>query len=438
MASLFFYGYWNISYLPLIIASIVLNYFISRLIVNAEGCVAGVSLKKIYLIFGLILNISLLGYFKYLDFMIANINYVLGVDYDLYYLALPLAISFFTLQQIAYIVDSYDGVVKDRSFINYTFFVVFFPQLIAGPIVHHKEVICQFDDIKNSRLNSDNIKLGVFIFSIGLFKKVVLADTLAVWNDTGFSNAEFLSVLSAWFLSVSYTLQLYFDFSGYTDMAVGLALLFNIKIPHNFNSPFLSSSIVEFWSRWHITLTNFITAYIYNPLLRSRKKVSFLWAMLAIFITMQIAGIWHGAEWKYVLFGALHGLALVLNHVFKKTKYKLYRPVGWCLTFIFVSITFTIFRGDDLSQSMSVIGRMFSLGSFEGYGDLLILYDEVKIFAILLLLLIIVQKNNVLYFFNNKISNGYVAFLLFLVSLYQLNYLAILDSYEVKFIYFNF
>lgn len=436
VSSLFFYAHSNINYLPLILTSVSINYIFSYLIINYENLslkTDGIS-KKVFLIIGIFFNIALLGYYKYLDFFIENINYLSGSEFILHNLALPLAISFFTLKQIAFLVDSYEGLVKEKSFIKYTIFVTFFPQLIAGPIVHHKEMMPQFN-VDNYKFLIGNFKLGLFIFSIGLFKKVILADTLSLWVNNSFSNAETLSIFSAWVASITYSFQLYFDFSGYTDMALGLALLFNIKLPHNFNSPFLASSIIEFWTRWHITLTNFITTYIYTPILRSSKKITFARAMLATFVTFQVAGIWHGAEWKYILFGALHGFALVVNHIWKKFRYKLNRYVAWFVTFIFINITFTIFRAEDVNQSLIIIQSMFGVNSnFLSTFEI----DSLNLIYLFFLSFIVFQKKNTLFFFKEKISNVYITIFLLLISLYHLNYFQISNDLGMKFIYFNY
>ncbi len=264
VSSLFFYSWWNIIYLPLILLSMIFNYVIGTSLTKDEEY-KKVS-KKQLLTIGIIGNVGLLGYFKYADFFISNVNFVTGSDIPLLHLALPLAISFFTFQQIAYLVDSYRGETKEYDFLNYAVFVTFFPQLIAGPIMHHKEMMPQFANVRNKLINFKNILLGLFIFSIGLFKKVVIADTFAVWATNGFDNAEVLTFFEAWATSFSYTFQLYFDFSGYTDMAIGAALLFNIKLPINFNSPYKALNIQDFWRRWHITLSRFLKDYIYIPL----------------------------------------------------------------------------------------------------------------------------------------------------------------------------
>ena len=261
LSSLFFYSWWNIVYLPIILCSMLFNYLAGKFLTRSNF-----SNKKIALTVGIVINLLLLGYFKYADFFIENLNIILGQKIDLFHLALPLAISFFTFQQIAYLVDSYKQETKEYDFLNYALFVTFFPQLIAGPIVHHKEMMPQFKKLKNKVINYKNISLGIFIFSIGLFKKVVIADTLSNLVNLGYSQVETLTLVEAWATSLSYTFQLYFDFSGYVDMAIGIALLFNIKLPINFNSPYKALNIQDFWRRWHITLTRFLRDYIYIPL----------------------------------------------------------------------------------------------------------------------------------------------------------------------------
>ena len=243
-SNLLFYSWWNIIYLPLILASVLFNYVIG-VFLSKQLKPTNVS-KKQLLVFGILINLSILGYFKYADFFIENINLVSGSTLSAFNLVLPLAISFFTFQQIAYLVDSYQGLVKERNLLNYITFVTFFPQLIAGPIVHHKEMMPQFSSVKNKIKNYENIAKGCFIFSIGLFKKVVIADTLFVYTSAGFNEPIALNLIEAWFTSLSYTFQLYFDFSGYSDMAIGLALLFNIKIPRNFNNPYKAKDIADY------------------------------------------------------------------------------------------------------------------------------------------------------------------------------------------------
>jgi D-alanyl-lipoteichoic acid acyltransferase DltB (MBOAT superfamily) len=360
--SLFFYSWWNIMYLPLILISVLFNYTITNTMIEYDKSKKKHLSKKSLLQMGLLFNVGLLVYFKYMDFFISNVNTVFGSDVQLLHLALPLAISFFTLQQIAFVIDSYEGLAKERSFLDYTIFVTFFPQLIAGPIVHHKEMMPQFAKVRNKVKNYRNIAMGLFIFSIGLFKKVVIADTFAVWATAGFDTAATLNLFEAWATSFSYTFQLYFDFSGYTDMAMGAALLFNIRLPINFNSPYKATGMIDFWKRWHMTLTSFITIYIYTPIVRSFNKLTFHKAMIATVVTFLIAGLWHGSSWMFVIFGGLNGLGIVVNHYWqKKIKIKINKVLAWFVTFNFINITFIFFRANEWDSAVKVLGSMFSL-----------------------------------------------------------------------------
>ncbi len=363
-ASLFFYSWWNIAYLPLILTSVLFNFSITRIISTYEEAKKNFFSKKSIFLFGLIFNLGLLGYFKYMDFFIENINLAVGTNLPLLQLTLPLAISFFTLQQIAFLVDSYEGLAKEGNFLDYAVFVTFFPQLIAGPIVHHSEMMPQFSKLRNKVLNYKNIADGLALFSIGLFKKVVIADTFAIWANAGFDDLQTLSFLEAWMTSLAYTFQLYFDFSGYTDMALGIALIFNIKLPLNFNSPLKKTGMIDFWKNWHMTLTNFITTYIYTPINRSYRRLTFHKAMWATFLTFLIAGLWHGASWMFVIFGALHGIGVVVNHYWKKTKIKISKVLAWFITFNFVNFTFVFFRAHDMADAIKVLKGMAGLGGF--------------------------------------------------------------------------
>lgn len=264
-ASLFFYSWWNIIYLPLILTSILFNFAIG-VSLSKDKMLKNKLSKRTILTFGILSNLLLLGYFKYTDFFISNANIILGSNIDLLHIILPLGISFFTFTQIAYIVDAYRGEVKEMDYLNYSLFVTFFPHLLAGPILHHKEIMPQFNTTKNFAKNYKNISAGIFLFSIGLFKKVIIADAFAVWANNGFDTAITLNLIEAWATSLSYTFQLYFDFSGYTDMAIAIALFFNIKFPINFNSPYKATNIQYFWRRWHITLSRFLRDYVYIPL----------------------------------------------------------------------------------------------------------------------------------------------------------------------------
>ena len=354
-SSLFFYSWWNISYLPLILGSMLFNYIIGSSL-NEKFAKIKVS-KKSILIFGILMNISLLGYFKYYDFFISGVNNILNLNIELLHLMLPLAISFFTFQQIAYLVDSYRQETKEYDFLNYALFVTFFPQLIAGPIVHHKEMMPQFASTYNLVKKHKNITLGIFIFFIGLFKKVFIADNLAVMATHGFEASAVLNTLEAWMTSLSYTLQLYFDFSGYTDMAIGIALLFNIKLPINFNTPYKALSIQDFWRRWHITLSRFLRDYIYIPL--GGNRVSSFRVYSNLMITFILGGLWHGAGLTFIFWGFLHGSALVVHKLWQKTGIKLNKFIAWFITFNFINITWVFFRAKEFEDAINILQAMF-------------------------------------------------------------------------------
>ena len=330
----------------------IFNYYIGKRLIKLQH-----TATKVLLGAGIFFNLALLGYFKYSDFFIMNFNTMMGSDIGLLYLALPLAISFYTFQQIAYLVDSYRGETKEYDFLTYALFVTFFPQLIAGPIVHHSEMMPQFTKKENKIFNHFNIALGLFIFSMGLFKKVVIADTFAMWATKGFDVAPTLNMIEAWITSLSYTFQLYFDFSGYTDMAIGAALLFNIKLPNNFFSPYKATNIQDFWRRWHITLSRFLKDYIYIPLGGNRKGEIRTYTNL--FTTFVLGGIWHGAGWTFVLWGILHGLALILHRAWQKLGFKMYSVFAWFITFNFINIAWVFFRATNFESAIKVLKGMF-------------------------------------------------------------------------------
>lgn len=356
-ASLFFYGWWNVAYLPLILLSMLFNYTIGTSLSRKKER-RKVSAKSLLLV-GIGGNLALLGYFKYADFMIDNMNFLFQANISHLNLLLPLAISFFTFQQIAYLVDSYKQDAKEYDFLNYAVFVTFFPQLIAGPIVHHKEMMPQFASRWNLVKRYKNIAMGMFIFSIGLFKKVVIADTFAQWATAGFDKAQTLNFIEAWATSLSYTFQLYFDFSGYTDMAIGAALLFNIRLPINFNSPYKALNIQDFWRRWHITLSRFLRDYIYIPLGGNRGgEVKTYGNLMATFL---LGGLWHGAAWTFVFWGFLHGAALVIHRAWQKLGITLHPVLAWLLTFNFINITWVFFRATSWEDALKVLKGMVGL-----------------------------------------------------------------------------
>lgn len=372
LCSMFFYSWWNVTYLPLILVSMLVNYAIgtslgqvdnrdktglaSKAVLQVGG--NRVVSRKTVLTAGVAFNLSLLGYFKYADFFVANLN-DLGADFNLPNVVLPLAISFFTFQQIAYLVDSYRWETREYDFLNYALFVTFFPQLIAGPIVHHKEMMPQFASRWNLVKRYRNIALGIFIFSMGFFKKVVIADTFSQWATPGFDIAPALNFVEAWTTSLSYTFQLYFDFSGYTDMAIGAALLFNIRLPINFNSPYKAVDIQDFWRRWHITLSRFLRDYLYIPLGGNRNGQ--VRTYVNLFSTFLLGGLWHGASWMFVIWGALHGAALVLHRLWRKLDLAMPTLLAWFLTFNFVNFSWIFFRAKDMESAMKVVEGMIGI-----------------------------------------------------------------------------
>ncbi|WP_036485572.1 MBOAT family protein [Myxosarcina sp. GI1] len=373
IASLFFYGWWNPANLPIIIISILFNYGLGVLLGNVfEGKTA----KKAVLILGVIFNLGLIGYFKYANFFINNVNQLLGTEVNLPPIVLPLAISFFTFQQIAYLVDAYRGETKEYSLLKYMLFVCFFPQLIAGPIVHHKEILPQFNRPSIYHFDRQVFAIGLSVFMAGLFKKVVLADRIAEYSNLAFGAAAQgidLTFSEAWIGALAYSLQLYFDFSGYSDMAIGAAYMFGIKLPLNFNSPYKSISIVDFWRRWHITLSHFLRDYLYIPLGGSRRGELRRYSNLLI--TMLLGGLWHGAGWTFVFWGGLHGIYLVVNHLYRSLrKYLghnlrndgwLLRGVGWLVTFIAVVISWVFFRASSFDTALGILGAMFGANGIQ-------------------------------------------------------------------------
>ena len=440
VASLFFYGWWNPAYLPLILVSMVFNFTIGSYLSRNLG---NANLKKqispkTLLIIGICANVALLGYFKYADFFILNANFIFGTEFEFLKLTLPLAISFFTFQQIAYLVDSYKGETKEYDFLSYALFVSFFPQLIAGPIVHHKEMMPQFAKIRNKVKNYNNILLGLFIFSMGLFKKVVIADTFAVYATQGFDKMEVLEFFTAWQTSLSYTFQLYFDFSGYCDMAIGAALLFNIRLPINFNSPYKATDIQDFWRRWHITLGRFLRDYIYIPLGGNRGGLSR--TCLNLFATFLIGGIWHGAGWTFVFWGFLHGVALVIHRLWSLTKIKLPKILAWIITFNFVNFAWVFFRANSFDDAIKVLKGMVGVNGVN-FSIIQIFINEtythtktMLFYDILVFILILAFKNSLIFAENkNQLSYAlYFSFLFFIGIFFML-----MGKYS-EFIYFNF
>mgnify|MGYP004002093329 CR=1 FL=1 len=360
-ASLFFYGWWNPAYLGLILFSILFNYSIGISLGNTSGYKLS---SKSILTIGVIANLMVLGYYKYANFFVENLNKLSDSNLILHEVILPLAISFFTFQQIAYLVDAYKGETKEYSFLHYCLFVTFFPQLIAGPIVHHKEMLPQFSKDIVYKLRSKHLAVGMTIFALGLFKKVILADGVSVYATPVFDAAEagvVLTFFEAWIGALAYTFQLYFDFSGYSDMAIGIARMFGVRLPLNFNSPYKATSIIDFWKRWHITLSRFLRDYLYFPLGGNRK--SKVRRHINLMTTMILGGLWHGAGWTFILWGALHGLYLMINHGWralfnKRNKTKIGLFFAWVVTFLAVVVSWVPFGAESISGATHLLQAM--------------------------------------------------------------------------------
>jgi D-alanyl-lipoteichoic acid acyltransferase DltB (MBOAT superfamily) len=365
-ASLFFYGWWNPAYLGLLLASIFFNYSMGLLLAREAGRPAAAR-RPILLALGVGANLALLGYFKYANFFLDSANAVMGTSWGAGEIILPLGISFFTFTQIAFLVDAWRGLAKEFNFIHYGLFVTYFPHLIAGPVLHHKEMMPQFGQRETYRLNWENLAVGLTIFAIGLFKKVVLADGVAPYASPVFDAAgegTSLTFLAAWGGVLAYTLQLYFDFSGYSDMAIGASRLFGVRLPLNFNSPYQALNIVDFWRRWHMTLSRFLRDYLYFSLGGNRHSKSRRY--INLMLTMLLGGLWHGAGWTFVIWGGLHGFYLVVNHAWTGFRLRLGLPanrwwtrlLAWATTFLAVVIAWVFFRAGSVDAALALLAAM--------------------------------------------------------------------------------
>ncbi|MDE7268270.1 MAG: MBOAT family protein [Lachnospiraceae bacterium] len=342
--SMWFYGYNSIKYLFILLTSVILNYLLVELLDRTDRLLY----RRLLLIAGIGVNIGILFYYKYYDFFIGNVNKWFKTDYAFLRLILPLGISFYTFQQLSYVIDSYRRECEKYDFLEYAAYVIFFPQLIAGPIVYHDELIPQLRDERNHRINYENLSKGLYAFSLGLAKKVLVADTLSKIVTWGYDHQSSQTMLSGIIIILCYTLQIYFDFSGYCDMAYGIGYLFNVRLPFNFNSPYKANSIGEFWDRWHMTLTRFFTKYVYIPLGGSRKgKIR---TYINIFIVFLVSGIWHGANWTYIVWGIVHGIAKILDRIFEKSLKWIPNIIKRILTFAFVAVAWSLFRASSLKQ----------------------------------------------------------------------------------------
>lgn len=353
--SLWFYGYFNVSYLGIIFSSTLLNYLFTRLL----DATPSKALRKAELIVALALNLGVLFYFKYFDFFLMNLNRFAHTDFQPLGILLPLGISFFTFQQVSYVVDAYHGEVQRYSFLQYACFVAYFPQLIAGPIVTHDELIPQFLDESKKRFNWDHFARGLYMFALGLGKKVLIADTFGVAAGWGFGNVALLDTTNAIFASLAYTIQLYFDFSGYCDMAIGIGKMMNLDLPVNFDSPYKALTIEEFWKRWHKTLTRFFTRYVYIPLGGNRKGTAR--TCLNMMIVFAVSGLWHGANYTFIAWGLFHGVLSVANRLWRDRIQRLHPGFSWLLTFLLVHISMILFRADSITDALNMVKRLAAM-----------------------------------------------------------------------------
>lgn len=360
-ASLTFYGFDNPALqLPLILLSISFNFIVGRSLALARN--------RTLLIIGVTGNLLLLGFFKYANFLLGTISDITGHAMPHADIPLPIGISFYTFTQIAFLVDVYRKEAQEYAFSKYGLFVTFFPHLIAGPILHHKETVPQFDRPEIYHPQADCVAQGLGWFSIGLFKKVILADSIAPFADNVFNAAAkgaAIGPTDAWIGALGYTLQIYFDFSGYSDMAIGLALLFGITFPINFNSPYKACSLIDFWRCWHMTLSRFLRDYLYVPLGGNRRGP--LRRYLNLLITMVLGGLWHGASWNFAIWGTIHGIGLAINHLWRtvaaRTGVAIPSPVGWIITLLLVVFAWVPFRADTLAASTAIWGAMLGGGT---------------------------------------------------------------------------
>ena len=372
LASLFFYAYWMPVFTSLLIFSIVTNYFFGRQIGHA-GSRGQLISKRLWASAGIVFNLALLSYFKYAGFLIDSLNAVFELAIARPHITFPIGISFFSFTQIAFLADTYKGAVREYRPVHYGLFVTYFPHLVAGPVLHHAQMMPQFAERTTYRINPANLAAGFVVFVIGLIKKIVMADGVSPLADAVFNAAQTgisPSQTEAWYGALAYTFQLYFDFSGYSDMAIGLSLMFNIQLPFNFNSPYRALSISEFWRRWHMTLSTFLRDYLYIPLGGNRHGG--VRRYVNLMLTMLLGGLWHGASWTFVFWGGLHGLYLAANHGFAAyagawrkawSDTWIYRGMAWLITFIAVVFAWVFFRAATFDSAALIVRAMLRFGA---------------------------------------------------------------------------
>jgi alginate O-acetyltransferase complex protein AlgI len=360
VASAVFYAWGNPAHTPILVASILVNYFTGRALADWE---LPPLRRKAVFIAGIVFDLALLAFFKYTNFVIDNLAWLFGFDTRHLDIALPIGISFYTFTQIAFLVDIYRGGQRQRDIASYGLFVTYFPHLVAGPIIHWREVMPQFRMLGRtdgiSFASSAYVSLlieGATLFSIGLLKKLLIADQLSVFVDLGYKAVPSLGFVDGWLLSLAYTFQLYFDFSGYADMAVGMSLLFGIRLPLNFNSPYKAVSIQDFWRRWHMTLSRWLRDYLYIPLGGNRGSSGAVYRNL--FVTFLLGGLWHGAAWTFIMWGALHGVACCVQRWWASTGHRLPPAAGVIVTFLFVNMAWVYFRAPDIATANALLLTM--------------------------------------------------------------------------------
>lgn len=421
--SMWFYGYYSELCLVLITFSIVCNYAIYRLLQRNKS--------KILIGVGVLFNVGFLVYFKYMNFLIDTVNKLFRGNIEFMEIILPLGISFISFQQISFLVDTYRGEAPQYAPLDYALFVLYFPKLIAGPIVSHKELLPQFEDTDNRAVNWDNISSGLYLFTLGLTKKVLFAESFGRAVDWGYSHIEQLNWISAIAVIVGYTLQIYFDFSGYCDMAVGISKMMNIELPINFNSPYKAATIEEFWERWHMTLTRFLTRYVYIPLGGNRKGI--VRTYINILLVFLVSGIWHGASWNFVLWGLCHGVLLVLTKCLKGIVSKVPRCINCVVTFGMVNILWVFFRAYNIQEAIQLLKQVTNTDYIGIHEDMAQCFTWPELsFAIGLICVFCMKNTNErLQTWRPKVMNAIVVALLLVINIYSL-------AGESTFVYFNF
>lgn len=448
--SFWFYGYNSVHYLFILIVSILLNY----LLVEIMSFMTSAHKRRLLMLTGVLLNLGILFYYKYYDFFIENVNAVWKTDIKLLQVVLPLGISFYTFQQLSYVIDYYRQDCEKYSLLEYAAYVSFFPQLIAGPIVYHDELIPQLRDEGKKQLSAENFSRGIYAFVLGLAKKVLIADTFSKIVSIGFEYAGYINTPTIILVMLSYSLQIYFDFSGYCDMAYGIGYMFNIKLPVNFNSPYKAVSVVDFWDRWHMTLTRFFTRYVYIPLGGSRRGRLKTYAN--IMIVFLVSGVWHGANWTFIWWGILNGIVNIFDKVTAKWANKIPKPIRMVVTFVFCTFAWSLFRAESIDRARLMWKRLFSTGWGEvyglitdnfngllemeiirriGFGGIIERYPSafLVLFILLMILACFIMRNTqekveVMQFTNKKLVSVMVLFLWSVMSLSEVS----------EFLYFNF